>query len=102
MSNSNLQILYSVQATGNGHISRASEVYPYLSKYGNVDVLLSGSNCNLPVNMPVKYRLPGISLFYKQRWVGLLENAETTESHQNNPTNNFSTGKTIRFGHQRF
>lgn len=65
MSNNTLQILYSVQATGNGHISRASEVYPYLSKYGNVDVLLSGSNCNLPVNMPVKYRLPGISLFYK-------------------------------------
>lgn len=65
MLSNSLKILYSVQATGNGHISRASEVYQYLSKYGTVDILLSGSNCNLPVDLPVKYRLSGISLFYK-------------------------------------
>lgn len=65
MSNKRIKILYSVQATGNGHISRASEVFSHLEKYGTVDVLLSGSNCNLPVNIPVKFRYPGISLFYK-------------------------------------
>lgn len=65
MLSNSLKILYSVQATGNGHISRASEVYQYLTKYGTVDILLSGSNCNLSVDLPVKYRLTGISLFYK-------------------------------------
>lgn len=65
MLNNPIKILYAVQATGNGHISRASEVIQYLQEYGNVDVLLSGSNCHLEVNLPVKYRYRGISLFYK-------------------------------------
>jgi len=60
-----MKILYAVQATGNGHISRASEILPYLKKYGDVDVFLSGSNANLPVELPVKYKSTGISLFYK-------------------------------------
>ncbi len=61
-----MKILYSVQATGNGHISRASEILPFLKEYGEVDVFLSGSNANLPVELPVKYRSTGISLFYKE------------------------------------
>lgn len=59
-----MKILYAVQATGNGHISRASEIMPHLSKYGNVDVMLSGSNAHLPVSLPVKFRSSGMSLFY--------------------------------------
>ena len=65
MQNKSLKILYAVQATGNGHISRASEVVQYLTEYGDVDILLSGSNSHLDVNLPVKYRYGGISLFYK-------------------------------------
>lgn len=59
-----MKILYSVQATGNGHISRATELWPELSKHGQVDILLSGSNCDLQTNMPVRYRTKGLSLFY--------------------------------------
>jgi hypothetical protein len=29
-----MKILYAVQATGNGHISRAIELMPHLEKYG--------------------------------------------------------------------
>lgn len=58
------KILYAVQATGNGHISRAMELMPYLQQYGQVDVFLSGSNSNLQPNLPVKYRSNGLSLFY--------------------------------------
>lgn len=65
MQNKSLKILYAVQATGNGHISRASEVVQYLTEYGEVDILLSGSNSHLDANLPVKYRYGGISLFYK-------------------------------------
>jgi uncharacterized protein (TIGR00661 family) len=59
-----MKILYAVQATGNGHISRAMELLPHLQQYGTVDIFLSGDNSHLPLNAPVKYRSKGISLFY--------------------------------------
>ncbi|RYY68461.1 MAG: glycosyl transferase, partial [Chitinophagaceae bacterium] len=37
-----MKILYALQATGNGHISRASEILPILETMADVDVLLSG------------------------------------------------------------
>lgn len=61
-----MKILYSVQATGNGHISRAHQLYPYLCAYGDVDILLSGDNATLEMDIPVKYRAKGMSLFYSQ------------------------------------
>lgn len=59
-----MRILYAIQATGNGHISRAMELMPYLQQYGQVDVFLSGNNSNLFPNLPVVYRSKGLSLFY--------------------------------------
>jgi uncharacterized protein (TIGR00661 family) len=59
-----MRIFYAVQATGNGHISRARELYPYLRELGEVDVLLSGSNATLQPEFPVTYRSNGLSLFY--------------------------------------
>jgi uncharacterized protein (TIGR00661 family) len=59
-----MKILYAVQATGNGHIARAIEILPYLKKYGDVDIFLSGSNSHLQVDLPVQYRSRGLSLFY--------------------------------------
>lgn len=59
-----MKIFYAVQATGNGHISRAMEILPYLEQYGSVDLFLSGNNSNLPVNANVQYRSKGLSLFY--------------------------------------
>lgn len=60
-----MKILYSIQGTGNGHISRALQLYPYLLKYGEVDFFLSGSNAQLKTSLPIKYRSKGLSLFYK-------------------------------------
>ena len=59
-----MKILYSVQATGNGHISRAMELLPYLERYGTVDFFLSGENSSLCLEAPIKYRSKGLSLFY--------------------------------------
>ena len=59
-----MKIFYAVQATGNGHISRAMELLPHLEKYGTVDIFLSGANSSLPSDVPVKYRSTGLSLFY--------------------------------------
>lgn len=62
-----MKIFYAVQATGNGHIARAKELIPYLQRYGQVDVFLSGNNSNLKVDLPVKYQSNGVSLFYGNR-----------------------------------
>lgn len=59
-----MKIFYAVQATGNGHISRAMELLPYLHGFGTVDIFLSGSNSNLKLDAPVKYRSKGLSLYY--------------------------------------
>jgi len=61
-----MKILYAVQATGNGHISRAHQLYPYICELGDVDIMLSGSNASLNMDIPVKYRSQGMSLFYSQ------------------------------------
>lgn len=69
-----MKILYGIQGTGHGHISRAKELLPELRKYSSVDVMISGNNCNLELNRPVKYRKHGISLSYDSRGgVSLLE-----------------------------
>lgn len=60
-----LKILYAIQATGNGHIARAIELYPYLKKYGQIDFFLSGSNASLLPEIPIKFRSNGLSLFYR-------------------------------------
>jgi uncharacterized protein (TIGR00661 family) len=61
-----MKIFYAIQGTGNGHISRAIQLYPYLKKYGEVDFFLSGSNAQLNYSIPIKYRNKGVSLYYKQ------------------------------------
>lgn len=59
-----MKIFYAIQATGNGHISRAMELLPYLERYGTVDIFLSGANSTLSLDAPIKYRSNGLSLFY--------------------------------------
>jgi uncharacterized protein (TIGR00661 family) len=62
-----MKIFYAVQATGNGHLSRAQEIIPFLSKYGEVDVFLSGNNYSLKTDLPIAYRSKGLSLQYNKR-----------------------------------
>lgn len=59
-----MKIFYAVQATGNGHIARAMELVPHLQQYGQVDIFLSGSNNSLNIDLPIRYRSKGMSLFY--------------------------------------
>ena len=61
-----MKIFYAVQATGNGHISRAQQIYPYLKQFGEVDFFISGNNANLNFALPVKYRSKGCSLHYSK------------------------------------
>lgn len=56
-----MKILYGIQGTGNGHISKAETIYPLLKNYGEVDVLISASNYSLKPSFPVKFKMKGIS-----------------------------------------
>jgi uncharacterized protein (TIGR00661 family) len=57
-----MKVLYALQATGNGHISRANVLVPELRKYCTVDVLISGTQADLALQVEPKYRLKGFSL----------------------------------------
>jgi len=70
-----MKILYAVQGTGNGHVSRATELLPVISRYADVDVFLSGANCNLKLPFPVKYQSKGFSFSYTQS--GSISNLKT-------------------------
>jgi uncharacterized protein (TIGR00661 family) len=61
-----MKIFYAIQATGNGHISRASQLYPYLQKFGSVDFFLSGNNASLNIDLPIKFKSAGCSLHYSK------------------------------------
>jgi len=59
-----MKILYAIQGTGNGHVSRAREILPMLSKYGEVDVLISGIQSDVDINFPIKYKRYGWSFIF--------------------------------------
>lgn len=59
-----MNILYGIQGTGHGHISRARAILPVLKQYAEVDTLVSGYNHRLPFGEKVTYRKRGISLRY--------------------------------------
>ncbi|MEJ7779676.1 MAG: glycosyltransferase family protein [Daejeonella sp.] len=59
-----MRILYAIQGTGNGHLSRSLDIIPCLEKHGQVDILISGSQGDLILPFPVKYRLSGLSFIF--------------------------------------
>ncbi|MFM7746668.1 MAG: hypothetical protein ACKO7X_01975, partial [Bacteroidota bacterium] len=58
------RILYAIQGTGNGHLSRASAFLPHLLERGELDILVSGRDVNVRLNYPVKYRLNGAGFVF--------------------------------------
>ncbi|MEM1323399.1 MAG: glycosyltransferase family protein [Bacteroidota bacterium] len=58
-----MKILYALQGTGNGHISRAREIVPHLRKYGEVDLLISGGTTELSLDMSFRHRLRGLTFY---------------------------------------
>ncbi|WP_256003636.1 glycosyltransferase family protein [Pedobacter deserti] len=59
-----MKILYAVQGTGNGHLSRAMDIVPLLREMGEVDVLVSGIQGDLELAFPVRYKLKGMSFIF--------------------------------------
>ncbi|WP_461450764.1 glycosyltransferase family protein [Mucilaginibacter sp.] len=59
-----MKILYAIQGTGNGHISRAREIVPLLQQYGELDLLVSGTQAEVTLAQPLKYKFHGFSFVF--------------------------------------
>jgi len=59
-----LKILYAIQGTGNGHMSRAQVFIPLLKKYGEVDVLISSTDHDIKLSHPIKYKHTGLGFTF--------------------------------------
>ncbi len=59
-----MKVLYAIQGTGNGHLSRAMDIVPCLQKRAEVDVLVSGIQADLHLPFEVKYRRHGLSFIF--------------------------------------
>lgn len=55
-----MNILYAIQGTGNGHLSRARALVPELEHLGTIDLLISGRSCELTAGKPIKYSMHGL------------------------------------------
>ena len=62
-----MKILYAIQGTGNGHISRAREIVPLLQQYGEVDLLISGTQADVKLSQEVKYQMHGFSFIFGRK-----------------------------------
>ncbi len=59
-----MKILYAIQGTGNGHLSRAVDIVPELKKYGKLDLFVSGAQAEISLPYPVKYTSKGLSFYF--------------------------------------
>ena len=62
-----MKILFAIQGTGNGHISRARDILPELEKFGQVDVLISGIQADVSPGFNVDYRLSGMGFIFGKK-----------------------------------
>ena len=62
-----MTILYAIQGTGNGHVSRAREIIPLLQQYGNVDILISGTQADIGLEQAVKYKYNGFGFIFGKK-----------------------------------
>lgn len=57
-----MKVLYAIQGTGNGHLSRAREIIPILQKHvDELDILVSGAQHQVDYCHNIKYRYKGLT-----------------------------------------
>ncbi len=76
-----MRILYAIQGTGNGHLSRANDIIPILQKIGDLDILVSGIQADVSIPYDIKYKLRGMSfIFGKKGGVDLWDTWKKTNT----------------------
>ena len=59
-----MKVLYAIQGTGNGHMSRAKEIIPALMNRCQVDILVSGTQSEVKLPYKIKYHLKGVPFVF--------------------------------------
>lgn len=59
-----MKVLYAIQATGNGHLSRATEIIPFMKKHAEVDLIVSGTHAEVEVGHDIRYRHKGFGFLF--------------------------------------
>ncbi|GET28064.1 glycosyltransferase family protein [Prolixibacter sp. SD074] len=59
-----MKVLYAIQGTGNGHLSRARDIIPVIEEYARLDILISGTQAEVELGHPVKYRKKGLGFVF--------------------------------------
>ncbi|MAY85096.1 MAG: glycosyl transferase [Flavobacteriales bacterium] len=78
-----MKLLYAIQGTGNGHVSRAIELIPYFKEQADVDILISGIQSDLSLPFEVKYAYKGMSfVFGKKGGIDLLNTYMKNHIHR--------------------
>jgi uncharacterized protein (TIGR00661 family) len=72
-----MKVLYGIQLTGNGHITRSIKIITALKSAGfDVDIITSGTNSQLKLLFEIKKQFQGLSFFYNKKggidWIKTL------------------------------
>ena len=63
-----MKVLYAIQGTGNGHLSRARDIIPILQKKDiELDILVSGTEADINLPYPLTYQLKGLSFVFGKK-----------------------------------
>ncbi len=63
-----MKVLYAIQGTGNGHLSRARDIIPILQKKDiQLDILVSGTEADINIPYPITYQLKGLSFVFGKK-----------------------------------
>lgn len=71
--NSKPKILYGINGTGWGHITRAAALIPALKQVADVDLLVSGKMQDLTFDYPFDYEFKGFRFYYKKGSVDIFK-----------------------------
>ena len=59
-----MKILFAIQGTGNGHLSRARDIIPHLQNYGELDLMVSGTQAQVSLTQNLTYKKHGFSFVF--------------------------------------
>ena len=74
-----MKVLYAIQGTGNGHLSRAHEIVPLLKQFVEVDTLISGNQAQIKADFTLDYQRTGLTfLSGKNGDISILKSLKNT------------------------
>jgi uncharacterized protein (TIGR00661 family) len=63
-----MKVLYGIQLTGNGHITRSSQLIKSLKENGfDIDIITSGNNSQIKIPFEVKKHFEGLSIYNNEK-----------------------------------